>query len=203
MMTITKVKTQLQIFLKVSLHKKNSRGEVFILENYQCPFFSFIIEEAVGKQQASFPQKLPSNICSCLPPRCFTSLYSWYFISYGLSSPVLPLWDTRHIFLVKYKNPISSTIVNLIYSHTAFIIGKWLDIQKVDLGFTVAERVTVGTAGLELKAIFKFYEWLNANWFKFNKDKTFQKDQLGKATFWHLRSDYDLGCRKDNKLIIG
>lgn len=58
MMTITKVKTQIQIFLKVSLHKKNSHGEVFVLENYQCPFFSFIIEEAKGKQQA-FPTKAP------------------------------------------------------------------------------------------------------------------------------------------------
>ena len=110
-----------------------------------------------------FPQKLPSNTCSCLPHRCFTSLYLWYFISYGLSSPVLLLWDTRQIFLIKYENPISSTIVDLTYSHTAFIIGKWLDIQKVDLGFTVAERVTVGTAervtvgtaGLEFKVIFK------------------------------------------------
>lgn len=58
MMTITKVKTQIQIFLKVSLHKKNSHGEVFVLENYQCPFFSFIIEEAKAKQQA-FPTKAP------------------------------------------------------------------------------------------------------------------------------------------------
>ena len=59
MMTITKVKTQLQIFLKVSLHKKNSHGDVFVLENYHCPFFSFIIEEANGTQQASFPTKAP------------------------------------------------------------------------------------------------------------------------------------------------
>ena len=59
MMTITKVKTQLQIFLKVSLHKKNSHGDVFVLENYHCPFFSFIIEEANRKQQASFPTKAP------------------------------------------------------------------------------------------------------------------------------------------------
>lgn len=58
MMTITNMKTQLQIFLKVSLHK-NSRGEVFVLENYHCPFFSFIIEEANRKQQASFPTKAP------------------------------------------------------------------------------------------------------------------------------------------------
>ena len=58
MMTITKVKAQLQIILKVSLQKEDSHGEIFALENYQCPF-NFIIEEANRKQQDSFPTKAP------------------------------------------------------------------------------------------------------------------------------------------------
>lgn len=37
-------------------------------------------------QHASFPQKIPSNLCSCLPHICFTSLYLWYVMSYRVSS---------------------------------------------------------------------------------------------------------------------
>ena len=81
MMTITKVKTQIQIFLKVSLHKKNSHGEVFVLENYQRPFFSFIIEEAKGKQQA-FPTKAPFQHLQLFAPQMFhiTVLMVFYIL---------------------------------------------------------------------------------------------------------------------------
>lgn len=73
MMTIIKVKMQLQIIPKVS-SQKNSHGEISELENYQCSF-NFINEKANRNQHTSFPTKLPSNLCSCLPYRCFGSLY--------------------------------------------------------------------------------------------------------------------------------
>lgn len=34
--------------------------------------------------------------------------------------------------------------------------------------------------------LLKFYEWLNASRYKFNKQKTFLKYQLEKDLFWHI-----------------
>lgn len=83
MVTITKVNMQLHVMPKVSF-QKNSRREIFELENDQCPLAS-LLSKPTEISIFLFPQKLPSNLCSCLPHRCFASLYLWYFMSYGLS----------------------------------------------------------------------------------------------------------------------
>ena len=89
MMTIIKVKMQLQVIPKVSF-QKNSHGEIFELENYQCPF-SFIIKEANRNQHISFPTKAPFQPLQLSSTQmfCITVLMVFYV-----------LWTVFSVFLL-------------------------------------------------------------------------------------------------------
>lgn len=80
MVTITKVNMELQVMPKVSF-QKNSRREIFELENYQCSF-SFIIKEANRNQHISFPTKAPfqSLQLSATQMFCITVLMVFYVL---------------------------------------------------------------------------------------------------------------------------
>lgn len=84
MVAITKVKMQLQVIPKVS--SRRIHMEKFLNWKPTSVPLASLLRKPTEISIFLFPQKPHSNLCSCLPHRCFASLYLWYFMSYGLSS---------------------------------------------------------------------------------------------------------------------
>lgn len=79
MMTMIKVKMQLQIIPKVSFRRIHM--ERFLNWKTTSVPSTSLTRKPTEISVLLFPQKLPSNLCSCLPYRCFESLYLYILCS--------------------------------------------------------------------------------------------------------------------------
>lgn len=108
--------------------KVHSHGDILVLENYQCSF-NFIIEEANKNQHSSVPTKVPFQPLQLSATQMFYITVLMVFYVLWTIFSVLLLQDMRQIFLIKYKTPISSMIVDLTPTPHCLYYGEVTDFK--------------------------------------------------------------------------